>query len=121
MWPFRRRRRQEDYVGRHRPGSWAEIALPPALEGNRVDTGIDRPDETVTLAPAPAVVAPPLAPDAVGDVVSEAAAVVEREPAAAAPKVRLGFADGTSMVLNDGSDQVDAFQAVAARLLNGPR
>jgi hypothetical protein len=74
-WPrlFRRRRRTEDYVGRHRPGGWAEVALPPPTEHEHTS------------------------------------------------RVRLGFADGSTMDLADGSGQAEAFRRAAARLINDPR
>jgi hypothetical protein len=83
---FRRRPKQAEYVGRHRPGSWGETALPPPIEGNRVDAVLDNVEPAVTIAPRQA-------------------------------KVRLGFADGTSMELSDGSGESDAFRATASRLL----
>jgi hypothetical protein len=118
MWPFRRRRqRQDDYVGRHRPGSWAEVALPPAIEGTRVDTVLDGPDATVTIAPTPAVVAAPPTLPSVSEI-AELAAVAELVGDVNHTKVRLGFADGTSMELSDAAGETEALVKTARRLLS---
>lgn len=147
----RKKRRSEDYVGRHRPGSWGEISLPP-IEAASPPADLEVV-ETVTAAPAPAVVqepaavqAPPVFPPPAAPpaeplpvpmpvpVESAAASQVEVPPAAAvapvavpqvdiAPRqrVRLAFADGTSMDIDDESGASEAFRKAAERLIDDPR
>jgi hypothetical protein len=81
------------------PYVWADVAVPPS-----------EPAETATHPAAPA----------------DASAVLPPEPLFAAPpaparlaSIRLGFSDGTSLELDEGSVESDAFRAAALRLL-GP-
>lgn len=123
---FRRRRRCDDYVGRHRPGSWGELALPPIDPAPPAAAPVASDVRPITTAPAPAVVE---APVAVAPPIEPPVAVPmppdEPVPAAAAPnvaiaarqRVRLGFADGSSVDIEDGSSESDALTRTASRLL----
>lgn len=105
-WPRRWRRRPKSvkYVGQHRPGSWAEVALPPK-EG------------ATPVVPAPAASEPTVAP------LPPSGTPAEPLPAAGStvivtsgPAVRLGFSDGSSLLLDDGSDQAAALRSIATSL-----
>jgi hypothetical protein len=98
-WPRRWRRGSKSVtpeISGYRPGSWAEVALPPG---------------TVSAAASPAEPRVPA-------VTSPVAALVAAEPAAVlTPRsgVRLGFADGTHVDMDDQESR--ALKDVAVRLL----
>ena len=97
---LRRRRRVvggEIGVPAHRPGSWGKVALPPPLPGEPARSEV----------PAAAVMG-----DAVGPLPP-----LPSELVAAQSTVRLGFADGSQVDLEDGTGAADEFQATASRLL----
>jgi hypothetical protein len=115
---FRRRRRTEEYVGRHRPGSWSELGLPPAAESDAGAAATEPPPTpppaalVPTMLPAPQVVSPRLRVSPV---------VVRRVEISARPRVRLAFADGSVVGIEDASATSHALQDLAARLLDEPR
>jgi hypothetical protein len=81
-WPWRRRSRVAAGLGElttFRPGSWADVALPPAEE-----------PAVRKVVPSPGV-----------------------------PPVRLGFADGTSVDVDESSADSQALRAAVRRLLSG--
>jgi len=87
---FRRRRRpagRHASLPGHRPGTWAEVALPPRVQ----------------------VVPPPSVPEALLETPSPMAPTQ--------PRVRLGFADGTSVEIDSASQASTALRETASRLL----
>jgi hypothetical protein len=96
-WLGRRRRRPSESgempaASFHRQ-AWAEVALPPPLDAP--------PLEPATWSPATEPVTDVFPPVLVGSV----------------SRVRLGFADGTSVEVASDSAESDAFRATATRLL----
>lgn len=103
-WP-RRWRRKPAYVAKHRPGSWAEVALPPR------EAAV--PVEVASGASAPVAAQPvPVQPS----VETTPAAVASTVVLTSGPAVRLGFSDGSSLLLDDTSDQAAALRNIATSL-----
>jgi hypothetical protein len=102
---FRRRRRLvggDVGLPDHRPGSWAEIALPPCVE----------PEPADATAPPAQLAAPAKSPAPQPVHQLMAAPIVPRQS-----RVRLGFADGTSVDLEEESGTSEELKATASRLL----
>jgi hypothetical protein len=125
---FRRRRRDEDYVGRHRPGAWGELALPPIEPAPPAAAPVAPADRPISAAPAPAVIEALVAPTAVEPAapappLATAPHAVQPAPVAitARQRVRLGFADGSSVEIEDASRTSDELITAAARLIDDPR
>lgn len=97
--PWPRRWRRAPYVAKHRPGSWSQVALPPAA---------------VVLPPA--VEAPSALPVEV-PAASPAPVAPRTELVQSGPAIRLGFSDGSSVVLDSASEQAAALRQVASSLV----
>src|SRR5580698_8792395 len=98
-WPRRWRRRPTVAVVEqpvYRPGSWAKVPLPPAVAGEPPAVAGGPP----AAPPVPAVPPPSVPADA----------------APSGPAVRLGFSDGSSVVLDESSDQAEALRTIATSL-----
>lgn len=108
---FRRRPRAEDYLGRHRPGNWSAPALPPIEPAPQVTPQDVEPVTAagaaplLTSAPGARRAEPPAPPILSPD-------IPQRQ------RVRLGFADGTSVDIDDTSGESRALYAAAQRLVS---
>jgi hypothetical protein len=115
-----RRRRNDDYVGRHRPGGCGELSLPALAEA--VDVAAVQP---VAVASAPPTPPPLTAPVPTTPVAGQVAAVhpnpvpvaVRLVEISARQRVRLAFADGSSVDIEDASADSHQLQHLATRLL----
>jgi hypothetical protein len=95
MWPFRRRQPR----GKHALGA-AVTSIPSGLPPRVAAPVAVVPEQVVTAEP----------------VVAEMPQVPVQAPAPRAPRVELGFRDGTSAALAPGSEQATALQEIASVL-----
>jgi hypothetical protein len=109
MWPFRRRSRR----GKHLLGA-AVTGIPSLLPPPPPIVPAYLPHAVIQASPQP-VAAPFLAPELPLAVVAPAAAAAAAPPTPA-PRVELGFRDGSTASLAPGSEQAKALADLASVL-----